>query len=93
MSDQLPSPCPMPSDVRATLLMVLLSFQDDYGKHRFIAEARAWVRAQPVGEAARDDNPATLGNAWPDLPDLPDGVDRFSQHPIAGEPPAQGERG
>lgn len=54
MSDKLPSPCPMPSDVKQTLLMVLLSYQDDYGKYRFIAEAQAWVRAQPVGDAPQE---------------------------------------
>lgn len=32
-------------------------------------------------------DPATLADAWPDMPNLTDGVDRFAEHPIAGEPP------
>lgn len=28
---------------------------------------------------------AELEDAWPDMPDLEDGIDRFSQYPVTGE--------
>ena len=39
-----------------------------------------------------DDDPAELAAAWPDMPDLTDGVDRFDHHPIAGEPPPKNHK-
>lgn len=37
--------------------------------------------------AKEDDDPATLGKDWPAIPDgLEDGVDRFAEHPVSGEP-------
>jgi hypothetical protein len=33
-----------------------------------------------------DDDMAEFSAAWPDMPDLADGVDLFAEHPVSGEP-------
>jgi hypothetical protein len=37
-------------------------------------------------KCAHDSDPGDLDDVWPAMPDLTGGVDRFAEHPIAGEP-------
>lgn len=51
---------------------------------RFVEEDR--LHREAVMELVGD-----LADAWPDMPDLTDGVDHFAEHPIVGEPPPKSD--